>query len=479
MRGKSLPFKKSSGFVLVMLLATAMLAACGDATATPAPAATTAAATTAATTAAATTAAATSAAAATTAAAGTTAASGTPWVNTPGKVPDNLKTDVGVDATNKTIKMGAILDLTGPASNGGKLASRDFRTYYKGVNDRGGIDGFKVVYSDYDSQYSPQVAVQQYNKASSELAMITGILGTPVLSALQPQIDQDKMPTIALTFASKWSKDPNMLIGGGLPYRVELLNTVDYVVNKLGKKSPKIAFVYQDDSLGQDMAVAFDVAIKTYGVQDAGRIPYKASDKDFTAQATALKNSGAEFVWIAGLYNQVQQIISTTYSLGFSTTYMLPLIGWDPSMMNTGAKDAVKGALVPVSAPTWAETDKPIIAQLLADNKKFNPNEPENFGYTNDYFAAMLTHIILKKALENGDATRAGILNALNSLQNVDVLGFLPPISLGANPNQRIVSRSLRMGTPDATSPSKIKIITDFFTGEAIKNYDFANAPDQ
>lgn len=468
--------------LIVALLVSTMLAACGDATATPgtsttAPAATTAAATTAApaTTAATTAAAATTAVAATTAAA--TAASGSVWLNTPGQVPANIKGGPGVDLANKTITVSSIIDMTGPAANGGQLAFRALSTFYKGLNDRGGINGFKIVYNNYDSQYSPQVANQVYNKAIDNTALYAFVMGTPVVAALQPQIDQDKIFSIATSYASKWVKDPNMLVGS-TTYRVELLNLVDYLVNKMGKKNPKMAFVFQDDALGADMAVAYDVAIKTYGVQDAGRFGYKASDKDFTGQATALKNSGAEFVFVAGLYNQAQQVISTASSLGFNPTYLMPVIAWDASIFNTGAKDAVKGALVPYNAPSWGSTDIPMISQMLGDIKKYLPNEPESSGFTTDYFNGLITQAILKKAIENGDLSREGISKAANSLQNVDVLGYVPPMTLGADPNQRLITRAIKIGTPDANAPGKIKLLTpEFYIGEAAKNYDFATAP--
>lgn len=461
--------KKGSALILAVLLAT-LLVACGDATATQPPAATSAAA---ATTVAAS---ATTATGATTAAAGTSNAS-TAWINTPGKVPDSLKTDVGIDTASKTIKIGGIVDLTGPASNGGKLAARGIGLYFKALNDRGGIDGYKVNYTDYDSQYSPQQGIQQYNKASSNTAMFSTILGTGVVGAIQPQLDQDKTLAVIQSYSSVFAKDPQMLISGQT-YRVEVLNTIDYIVNKQGKKNPKIAIVYQDDGLGHDIVVGFDAAVKAYGVQDAGRFAYKASDKDFTAQATAIKNSGAEYVWLGGLYNQAVQIINTTYSLGFNTKYLFNGIAWDPSIFNTGAKDAIKDALVATFFPYWDQTEIPGVAQMMADFKKYNVEQADNNPtLPTTYFLGMLTHAILKKALESGDATRAGILKAMQSLKDVDTLGLTPPISFGPGINDKILTRSIKIATPDATSASKLKFLTDFYEGEAAKNYDFATAP--
>lgn len=463
--------------LVVALIVSISLAACGDNTATTAPAATTAAATTAAATTAAT---ATTAAAATTASGSATTAataSGSVWLNPPGQVPANIKGGPGVDLANKTITVASITDMTGPASNGGQLAFRSLTTFFKGLNDRGGIDGFKIIYNNYDSQYSPQVATQAYNKAIDNTAMFSFILGTPIVGALQPQIDQDKVFSIAASYASKWVKDPNMLVGG-TTYRVELLNLVDYLVNKMGKKNPKMAFVYQDDALGADIAAAYDVAIKTYGVQDMGRFGYKATDKDFTGQATALKNSGADYVFVGGLYNQAQQVISTASSLGYNPTYLMNVIAWDASIFNTGAKDAIKGALIPYNAPSWTSTNVPMITQMNEDIKKYLPNEPESSGFTTDYFDGIITQAVLKKAIESGDLSREGILKAANSLQNVDVLGYIPPMTIGTDPNQRLISRAIKIGTPDASAPSKLKLLTDeFYMGEAAKNYDFATAP--
>jgi ABC-type branched-subunit amino acid transport system substrate-binding protein len=50
----------------------------------------------------------------------------------------------GVDVASKTISIGDINALTGPAAPLGNAVAAGHRAYFEGVNARGGIEGWKV-----------------------------------------------------------------------------------------------------------------------------------------------------------------------------------------------------------------------------------------------------------------------------------------------------------------------------------------------
>ena len=210
---------------VVALLLAMVLAACGE-TATPAAtsaaasttaamtsvaamttsaaAATTsaAAATTSAAAATARQAATTSAAAATTSAAAATtsaAAGGTSVTTFNVTAPANLKTGPGVDTATKTITVGGIGALSGPVAAAGKLLIRGSEIYFKALNDAGGIGGYKINFVTGDSQYAPQLAVQQYSKLAPDVAIFDQVIGAPSAAALKDQAASDKVMFLAAT----------------------------------------------------------------------------------------------------------------------------------------------------------------------------------------------------------------------------------------------------------------------------------------
>ena len=77
------------------------------------------------------------------------------------------------------------------------------------------------------------------------------------------------------------------------------------------------------------------------------------------------------------------------------------------------------------------------------------------------------TAAILKKAADNKDLSRTGLVNAFNSIGTVDLGGLLPPLTYGSSPNERVPSRDNRVFAIDPTQPGDVKPITGDFTGSA------------
>ena len=75
----------------------------------------------------------------------------------------------------------------------------------------------------------------------------------------------------------------------GTPYRLQVENAFDYIVNKLGVQSPKTGLIYQNDEYGQDGQTGYKEAVAAYGLQDVGQAAFAATDTTFTAQVAQMK----------------------------------------------------------------------------------------------------------------------------------------------------------------------------------------------
>src|SRR5690349_20348733 len=76
----------------------------------------------------------------------------------------SIKAGVGVDLNAKTITLGILSPYSGPVADPiGKPLARGVDVFFKSINDQGGIDGFKVKFVEKDTQYKPQLQVEQYN----------------------------------------------------------------------------------------------------------------------------------------------------------------------------------------------------------------------------------------------------------------------------------------------------------------------------
>ncbi len=184
-----------------------------------------------------------------------------------GSTSGSLKTGVGVDTSAKTITLGALTPLTGSAAAPiGIPLTNGIQTYFDYVNDNGGIgpDHYKIKMITEDNKY-PDVAtqVQDYNDLRNKVLMLAESLGTPTTVAIEQQATADKMLVAAATLDAGLARQQYMIMLG-TPYRLQVENAFDYVVNVVGDKTAPVAIMYQNDEYGQDALVGYTEAKAAY-----------------------------------------------------------------------------------------------------------------------------------------------------------------------------------------------------------------------
>jgi ABC-type branched-subunit amino acid transport system substrate-binding protein len=385
-----------------------------------------------------------------------------------------LKVGPGVDVAHKTITLGIISPYSGvvAAPIGDPLAN-GVKVFFDHVNDNGGINGYKVKFLEEDSQYNPQIQVQKYNQIHNQVLMIADSLGTPTTEAIIPLADADHMLISAATLASSLARQKYVILVG-TPYRLQVENAFDYVVNTLKIAHPKTGIIYQNDEYGQDGLTGYKESISAYGLDDVGQASYAPTDTEFTAQVLQMKQAGAKYVFLSTLPTVTATIVGTAAKLGYFPQFIMQSPAWSNLLLGVTA-------LVPLftkmwivgQGATWGDTSKPGMAQLLQDVAKYAPTQKPDgyfeFGYTESY----ITYAILKKAMANNDLTRDGLFNAFNSLGSVDLGGLYPSVTYGSSPNQRVPTRDSVIYQIDPTQPNDVKPLTSDFTGTAATQSQF------
>ena len=398
-------------------------------------------------------------------------ASSTPGNNGTGT---GLKVGPGVDVANKTITLGILSPYSGPvAAPIGDPLANGVKVFFDHVNDNGGIGGFKVKFLEEDSQYNPQLQVQLYNQIHTKVLMIADSLGTPTTFAIKDQAAQDHMLVSAATLSSALARQ-QYLVMVGTPYRLQVENAFDYVVNKLGDKNPATGIIYQNDEYGQDGLTGYKEAVAAYGLKDVGQASYAATDKDFTAQVAQMKAAKAKYVFLSALPAVTATIVGTAFKLGYNPQFILQSPAWSNLLLGIPTlKPLLTNLWLVGQGATWGDTSKPGMAQLIQDVQKYAPTQQPDgyfeFGYTESY----ITYAILKKAFANNDLTRDGLYNAFLSLKNVDLGGLYPPVTYGSSPDQRVPTRDSVIFKIDPTQPNDVKPLTDDFTGTAAMQSHF------
>ncbi len=374
----------------------------------------------------------------------------------------------GVDLAKKTIDLGVLSPLSGPVGQLiGIPLTQGVEVYFKDINAHGGIDGFKINLVEKDSKYDVPTQVQVYQEIHNQVLMLAESLGTPTTHAILDQINADRMLTSAATLDSDLARQPYVVLVG-TPYRLQVENAFDYVVNKLGVTSPKTAIIYQNDNYGQDGLTGYQESITAYHLDDVGQVPFTLGATDVTAQAAQLKASGAKYVFVTATPTDAATIVGTAAALGYTPQWIFQSPAWHPILLTTKVAPVLEHFVWVVGqGASWGDTSKPGMAQMLTDIQMYQPNEQPNGFFEFGYTESIITAAILKKAADNHDLSRAGLLNAFNSLGTVDLHGLYPTASYGSQPNQRVPTRDNSIFAIDPTKPGAVKDISGDFVGTA------------
>jgi ABC-type branched-subunit amino acid transport system substrate-binding protein len=389
----------------------------------------------------------------------------------------SIKAGPGVDLAKKTIDLGILTPLTGPvAAPIGIPLTKGIETYFDAVNASGGIDGFHINLVEKDTQYNPQLQVQQYNAIHNNVLMIAESLGSPTTQAIVQLSERDQMLVSAASLDSILARQTYMVLIG-TPYRLQVENGFDYVVNKLGVQNPKTGIIYQDDAYGQDGLTGYKESIGCYNLNNVGEATYELTDTSYTAEVLQMKQSGAQYVFLSAIPTAAAGIIGTAAQMGYFPHWILQSPAWANALL--GVSQQFTGLLqqtvwVVAQGATWGDTSSPGMAEMLDNIQKYAPSQQPDGYFQFGYAEAKVTYAILKKAADNGDLTRPGLLKAFNSLGTVDLGGlFGQSAHYGSSPNQRVPTRDNSVYGIDPSIPNNFKNLSGDFTGTCATKSNF------
>jgi ABC-type branched-subunit amino acid transport system substrate-binding protein len=267
----------------------------------------------------------------------------------------------------------------------------------------------------------------------------------------------------------------------GTPYRLQVENGLDYANNvaaKLGVTNPKVGIIYQDDAYGQDGLTGYNEAMGcNSNLSNVAQATYELTDTTFTAQVTKMKQAGAQFVVLTAVPTIAAGIIGTAAQAGYFPQWILNSPAWANGLLNvspqfTGLLE--KSVWVVAQGATWGDRSQPGMAQMLDDIQKYAPDQKPDGYFQFGYTEAKVTDAILKKAADNGDLTRDGLLRAFNSLGTVDLGGLYGAnVKYGAAPNQRVPTRDNSVYGIDTTIPNNFKDLSGDFTSACATQSQF------
>jgi ABC-type branched-chain amino acid transport systems, periplasmic component len=338
----------------------------------------------------------------------------------------------GAEATgtgNKTLKIGALVSLSGPFAPLGESVKNAVELY---ADQHGNMLGdYKLELKFEDDENNPQVALRKYRQLvdNEKINLLIGPVSTTVVYAILNEIEKDKIIMLPNAGANdiSWSKKSDYI------YRVSMASWqlatagADYFAEHLGKKVYTIA---PDYAAGKEMLDAFTAAFTAAGGEIVGQAWPKVGTNDFGSYLSQIATSDIDFV-----YGFIPGTDGTRFIQQYSQFGLkdkIPLAGAfsfnDPVIIDP-AGDAAEG-IVSVLHYSYV-LDNPI-------NNEFVKAYEEKYSKVPDYFASYGYDAVLaigKAVQEAGDIGAESLVKAFDGLEFEGTRGTM---TIDANTNNLI-----------------------------------------
>ncbi|MDY7032109.1 MAG: ABC transporter substrate-binding protein [Thermodesulfobacteriota bacterium] len=328
--------------------------------------------------------------------------------------------------TDTTIKIGAILDQTGPAAGDITLpAAEAVRNYTKEINNRGGIHGRKIKLLIEDDRYSIPVGIAAFKKLlfKDRIFALFGPGSTGEAKALFKHIQKLKIPN--LTGAPDGAQIKPLKRYIFMPFNLyddQLGVIFDYIVNDLQPKRIDVTFVYFDAESGK---VALASARKwaehfnfnlTTEVLNMGAL-------DAASQVLSIKRKNPTHIVIHHGSPGTVALLRDLKKFGLEIPVFGDMISCFEDTVRMGG-DASKNYFGASVVSSWYENYEGV-KKLREITLKYHPGTESPYR-SKMYTLGWLVGIILYEGIKRAgkDLNAEGLLEAWESLRDMDTEGI-------------------------------------------------------
>src|SRR5450432_2835192 len=211
-------------------------------------------------------------------------------------------------AQDKVLKVGVIYDYTGPlAAGGSELNAWGTKLAIDMINDRGGVEGYKIVPTYADAQSKVDVAINEAERMFDQVGvdMLMGLFSSAQCVPLAAKVDTLKKffwintcisPAVLKDRHLKYVFRPQIHGGQFGELSVDMMS--HFSKSKLGiePKDLKIAIIHEDGPFGVGVAEGNERAAKKYGMQVVHKEGYSATTPDLSSLVTKLKRANPDVI---------------------------------------------------------------------------------------------------------------------------------------------------------------------------------------
>jgi len=339
---------------------------------------------------------------------------------------------LSVSGWAQPVKIGAVINLTGPASTWGQFHAKGHRDYINYVNDvKGGVGGRKIELEIVDHAYKVPDGVKYVKKFCEEKKdmIATWDAGTGI--QIKPIIQEYKIPTINYSTFQGILKAPvdYMYLPFG-SYILDSYAVLEYIKNiHKGKDAPKVGLLTYNNVYGRSI---HDPS-KEYAAKNKINIvtieEFPPATVDLTTEMLRLKSKGAEYVFVQIL----PAAVITALKAADKVDYKVPFFGtWtatDPDFFKLG-KGLIRDRLFMQFCGVLPQDKTPGIEILQKLWAKYKTVDKFETSYWEGVVVAMIQERAIHRAAGLFKTINAENINkAMETFKNEDFGGLVPYVS--------------------------------------------------
>jgi branched-chain amino acid transport system substrate-binding protein len=337
------------------------------------------------------------------------------------------------NAQAKTIKVGAAINLTGPASTWGQFHEKGQRDYFRYVNEvKGGVYGNKIEMITVDTAYKVPEAQAAINKfvLQDKVDMIT-TWGAGEGLAAKPIIQKYKVP--AINYSTSWEILEKPVDYMYLPfgsYKMDCHAILEYIkaIHK-GKDAPKAGLLTYNNAYGRSIHAPSKEYAKRLGINLVAVEEFPPKTVDLNTELLRLQKAGAEYVFMQMLPSAIITAFKSADRINYSPVFLGTWTSTDPDFFKMGA-GLIRDRLV-IQFPGGLPVDKSKgIAAMQQLWKRYKTVDKFDASYWEGVVIGMIMERAFIRAYEKSKNINPETINAaLESFKNEDFGGLVPKIT--------------------------------------------------
>ncbi|OPY82439.1 MAG: Leucine-, isoleucine-, valine-, threonine-, and alanine-binding protein precursor [Smithella sp. PtaU1.Bin162] len=337
------------------------------------------------------------------------------------------------DGLAKAIKVGAAINMTGPASTWGQFHEKGQRDYFRYVNEvKGGVSGNKIEMISVDTAYKVPEAVAAVQKfALQDKVDMIATWGAGEGLAAKPIVQKYKIPTI--NYSTSWEILEKPIEYMYLPfgsYKMDCQAVLEYIraIHK-GNSAPKVGLLTYNNAYGRSIHEPSKEYAAKLNISIVAVEEFPPKTVDLNTELLRLQKAGAEYIFMQMLPSAIITAFKSSDRINYNPLFLGTWTSTDPDFFKM-SKGLIRDRLV-IQFPGVLPTDKASGMDIMKELwKRYKTVEKFDASYWEGVAVGMIMERAFIRAYEKSKTINPETINAaMESFQNEDFGGLIPKVT--------------------------------------------------